>query len=174
MGINDLNSSLENIKKIYNSKLITLQNKIILVIGFILHWIFIIGIATYFIWGKPEYDIYLFYTLIFLFITWNFVWKDCIASYYEKKIIKNVLDLTRLRNPSINLYNYTNNVTILIDILICVLPTFNFAFVMIRNNFPNIIIFFYIIFSVMNNLFQRYTDLTETYELKSDSEYIED
>lgn len=165
MGINDLSSAIENIEKIKKTKLISKQNKIILVLIFIAHWLFMGGIATYFIWGQPKYDIYLICCLPFLIITWK-LFGDCSASYYEKKIIKDIINIDYIRNPSLNLFCYNNNITIIIEIVVSFLMNFNFGYIMIRNNMPTTIVFIYLIWATYSNIYHRREDLLKIYEVK--------
>jgi len=165
MGINDLSSSKKNINKLIKSKKITFINKIFLVIITITHLIFLGGISTYFIWENPKYDKYILYALLFLILSWA-VYQDCIASYYEKILIKDEINIDNMRNPSFNLFCYNNHITILIEIIINSLMVFNIALVMLRSNFSKIIVLLYIIVAIFINLFFRHADLLKLYKLK--------
>lgn len=159
MGLFNLFSSKQNINKIYKTDKISGQNKILLLFYFIMHWIIMIGLITYFIWRKPKYDIYLLYFFIFFLLTWTVVYNDCMFSYYEKKIIGEIIDITNMRNPSLNLYCDTNFITILLDTIIIIGVILNFAYIMLINNFQNYLIFLFLFFLIPYILFYRCIDL---------------
>jgi hypothetical protein len=165
MGLNDLSSCITNINLIKNTNKISIINKIFLVILFITHWIFMGGVATYFIWGSPDYDKILIFSLILLILTWTIIYKECMTSYYEKNIISEIIDTDNMRNPSLDLYCYNNNVTLYIEILINILMTFNFAFAMLRMEIPKFLVLIFIICMISNNLYFRFLDLLKNYKL---------
>jgi len=168
MGINDLSSSITNINILIKSNKISTINKFILLFGTITHWLFMGGISTYFVWGNVKYDKYILYSLIFIILQWFVIYQDCVASYYEKIIIKDEpeIDIDNMRNPSFDLFCYNNHATIVIEIIVAFLMIFNFALIMLRNNIPKIIVLIYIILSIFLNLFYRYYDLIKIYKLK--------
>jgi len=165
MGLNDLSSSITNINIIMKTNKITNLNKIFLIIISLAHWVAMGGVATYFIWGNIKYDKYVLYSFICLIISW-ILYYDCVASYYEKIIIKDVIDIENMRNPSFDLFCYNNNITILIEIITFVLMIFNFAYVMLRNDIPKMIVFLYITSFTFLNLIFRYSDLLKIYNPK--------
>lgn len=165
MGINDLSSTIENVNKIKNSKIISKRNKINLILLFIVHWIFLGGIATYIIWRQPKYDKYILFCIVFLIITWK-IYDNCLVSYYEQEIIKDVLNINKIRNPSLNFYCNNNNITVFIEIIVSFIMNFNFAYIMLSNNFYPIFVLIFLIWSLYVTLYHRHIDLLKNYELK--------
>jgi hypothetical protein len=160
-----MNDFFNNINFILNTDEISYNNKMILIFLFILHWVIVIAASTYFIWGNPNLDKCVFLVIFFLFITWVVVYNDCIISYYEKQIVKNILNVDKIRNPSITLYNYTNFKSITIEIIVQILLIFNYSFIFIRYGIPKIFILIFIILANIGHLYIRYQEIIDRYNI---------
>ena len=107
-----------NILLIYYSNKIDYEEKLILLIIFVLHWIPMLFIGSYYFLPGEKCDYFVILYLIFFIVTWFFIYGDCMFSYYEKEILfgKGVFDfdVKYLTNPSMALYMKINLFTILL------------------------------------------------------------
>ena len=107
-----------NVLLIYYSKKIDYEEKLILITIFILHWIPMLFIGSYYFLRGTKCDYFVILYLIFFIVTWFFIYKDCMFSYYEKEILfgKGVFDfdVKYMANPSMALYMKVNLFTILL------------------------------------------------------------
>jgi hypothetical protein len=139
--MNDLSTCKKNILEIYNSKIINYNDKIKLVFFFIIHWIFTFAIITYLLWDNEKTDKYYIGIIVILVISWTFFDNNCAISFYEKKIIKDIINTEYMYNPSLNFYCYHNTNTLLNELIIFILLIFNIGYIMLKNNIPKNIIF---------------------------------
>jgi hypothetical protein len=160
-------SGFKNLTTIYNSQQITLSEKIILIVLFIIHWIIIITMASYLVWGKKQYDWIFGFYFLFLFVTWYIVYGECLISYYEKRMIfdKKVLtfDEKYMKNPSISFYCKNNLFTILLFTLINIIYVITGYIILQRHHIPRLYITILIILGIYSILNHRGKEIIDLY-----------
>jgi hypothetical protein len=152
------NSCINNIHKINTN--VSFKNKFILICLFIIHWIFVITICSYNLWGNKNTDFIIFGSLLFLIITWFFYFSQCVITYYEFKILKDSnLTFDEMYNPSMNLYCNNNSITILISTIIGILFIYTFQKTLLRYNFSKYFVLIFVLVSIFYWMYYRMNEI---------------
>jgi len=152
-----------NLLYIYNTPTISLLEKIILLLLFIIHWIILVFVSTYIYWCNKSYDWIILLFIIFLIITWGFTHNDCVISYHEKQILlkDNHIDINKMINPSLNFYSKDTIYTILLFTFLSGLCIYTITKVLLRNSFPEWPVYGFGIISIFYLLQHRYNSIIQ-------------
>lgn len=105
---------------------------IILCALFILHWIIVLGFATYIWWGTPKYDALYIACFAIMVFSWLF-FGGCPISVVERGMLyTNAKTIPGFFNPSLQFYQNPSTWTFLQMSIINVLYVVNVAFVLNR------------------------------------------
>ena len=152
-----------NLLYIYNTPTISLLEKIILLLLFIIHWLILLFVSTYIYWCNKSYDWIILCFIIFLIITWGFTHNDCIISYHEKQILlkDNHIDINKMANPSLIFYSKDTIYTILLFTFLSGLCIYTITKVLLRNSFPKWPVYVFSIISILYLLKYRYDSIIQ-------------